>query len=152
VLRPTASFSAPVILCGFHLLTLGDGDTVADGSGERIDSSICALVEEDRKERLQDQSDYFEREGPVNCRFPDNRYELNDEVGDTKNHGEDLDDGRFNDEIHKDCVPGCRYDTTGYSVGARSTGGFLCKICTADEIPEKLGEETTPEASPDDID
>jgi len=144
VLRPTASLSAPIVFCSFDLLAFGDSDAIADCSREGIDRSICTLVEEHRKERLQDQSDYFEREGSVNCRFPDNRDELNDEVGDTKNHGEDLNDGRFDDEVHKDCVPRCRYDTTGYSVGARSTGRFLCKDCTADEIPEKLGEETAP--------
>lgn len=125
MLRPTASLSASIVFCSFHLLALGNSDAIADCSGQGIDRSICALVEEDRKERLQDQSDYFEREGSVNCRFPDNRHELNDEMGDTKNHGEDLNDGCFDDEVHKDCVPRCRYDTTGYSVGACSTGCVL---------------------------
>lgn len=75
VLR-AASSTASVLLCDFHLFALCDCDTVADCGGERVDGSVRTLVEEYSKERLQEQSDYFEREGPINRRFLDERCEL----------------------------------------------------------------------------
>lgn len=42
VLR-ASSFTASVLLCDFHLFALCDCDTVADCSGERIDSSVRTL-------------------------------------------------------------------------------------------------------------
>lgn len=53
---------------------------------------------------MQEQSDYFEREGSINRCFLDVRYELNDKMGHTKDHGEDLNDGRLDDDIDKECV------------------------------------------------
>jgi len=148
-------FTASVLLSNCHFFALGDRHAVANCSGERIDRSVCALVEEDGKDGLQEQSDYFEREGSVDGQFLDVRYQLDGKVGDAKDDGKNLDDGRLDDDVYKECILGCRHDTTGCGVGTRLVKGgcfILCKVGTMDEIPEKLGEEATPDASPDDID
>lgn len=76
-------------------------------------------------------------------------------MGDSKEHGEDLDDRCLDDGIYEGCITRVRYGTTGRGVGTRPASGgghILCKVGAADKVPEKLGEETAPEASPENID
>lgn len=51
------------------------------------------LIVESSNKCLQGQSDCFERQGAVNRCFLDRGHELDDEMGHTKDHGEELKSG-----------------------------------------------------------